>query len=60
LKAEKEGWSGPIIEDLIDYLYRVGVTKVYDIELSYEYQEWSDENGYFPLHRWAELMMSFL
>tara|TARA_A100001515_G_scaffold115237_1_gene96798 strand:- start:121 stop:528 length:408 start_codon:yes stop_codon:yes gene_type:complete len=59
LEAEKQGWCGPILEDLINYLRTVGVTKVYDIELSYD-EEGADEDGYFPLDRWGEIMMSFL
>ena len=59
LEAEKAGWAGPIIEDLINYLQTVGVTHVYDIELAYE-AEGADEDGYFPLDRWAEIMRSFL
>ncbi len=58
-EAEQEGWCGPILKDLLDYLHRVGVTHVYDSELSYEHQEWCDENGYFPLDRWGQIMMSF-
>ena len=58
-EAEQEGWAGPILKDLLNYLHRVGVTHVYDSELSYEQQEWCDENGYFPLDRWGQIMMSF-
>jgi hypothetical protein len=57
-KAEQEGWSGPIMEYLIEFLEKEGVTHVYDIELFYE-QDGSDDRGYFPLDRWAEIMMSF-
>jgi len=56
-EAERQGWAGPILEDLINYLRSQGVTQVYDSELSYEV-EGADENGHFPLDRWAEIVMS--
>jgi hypothetical protein len=58
-EAEQEGWCGPILEDLINYLRSQGVTHVYDGELSYQ-EEGADEEGFFPLDRWAEIMMSYL
>tara|TARA_A100001515_G_scaffold100719_1_gene81532 strand:- start:6746 stop:7105 length:360 start_codon:yes stop_codon:yes gene_type:complete len=57
LEAERQQYAGPILKDLIDYLRRVGVTQVYDVELAAEC-EGADENGHFPLNRWAELVMS--
>lgn len=57
-KAEQEGWAGPIMPEIIQYLRDQGVTHVYDGELSYDY-EGADENGHFPIDRWAEIMMKF-
>ena len=58
-EAEEQGWAGPIMEDIITFLRREGVTHVYDGELSYE-EDGSDEDGFFTLDRWAEIMMSYL
>ncbi len=59
LDVEKQGWWGPILEDLVSYLRTCGVTRVYDIELSLEFHI-GDENGYFLLDDWAEVMRSYL
>ena len=59
LKAEQEGWAGPVLNDIINYLQSVGVTHVYDVELYYE-EEGADEDGYFTLERWAEIMRQYL
>tara|TARA_Y100001938_G_scaffold140486_1_gene208735 strand:+ start:639 stop:1004 length:366 start_codon:yes stop_codon:yes gene_type:complete len=59
LEAEKEGWCGPILEDLINYLRTSEVTHVYDLELSYE-EEGADSMRFFRLDRWAEIMRSYL
>ena len=58
-EADEQGWAGPIMEDIINYLRSQGVTHVYDSELSYE-EEGADEFRYFTLDRWAEIMMSYL
>jgi hypothetical protein len=58
-QAAQEGWAGPVMTDIIQYLRDQGVTHVYDGELSYEY-EGADEEGFFTLDRWSELMMKFL
>jgi len=55
-QAAQEGWSGPVMPEIIQYLRDQEVTHVYDGELSYEYVG-ADENGYFPIDRWAEIMM---
>ena len=57
-EAEEQGWAGPIMEDIINYLRSQGVTHVYDGELSYE-EDGADEDGFFTLDRWAEIMMSY-
>ena len=58
-QAEYDGWSGPVLEDIIQFLRDEGVTHVYDSELSYEY-DGADEDGFFTLDRWIEIMTSFL
>ena len=58
-QAAQEGWAGPILPQLFQYLRDQGVTHVYDGELSYE-EEGADEDGYFPLDRWIEIMNSYL
>jgi hypothetical protein len=58
-EAYDQGWAGPIMEDIITFLRREGVTHVYDGELSYE-EDGADDDGYFTLDRWAEIMMSYL
>ena len=58
-QAAQEGWAGPIMTDIFQYLRDQGVTYVYDGELSYE-EEGADDDGYFPLDRWIEIMNSYL
>ena len=58
-QAAQEGWAGPVMTDIIQYLRDQGVTHVYDGELSYEYKG-ADEEGFFTLDRWSKLMMNFL
>ena len=57
-QAAQEGWAGPVMPEVIQYLREQGVTHVYDGELKYEFRG-ADENGYFPIDRWAEIMMQF-
>ena len=57
-QAAQEGWAGPVMPQIIQYLRDQGVTHVYDSELKYEFHG-ADENGYFPIDRWAEIMMKF-
>ena len=57
-QAAQEGWAGPVMPQIIQYLRDQGVTHVYDRELKYEFHG-ADENGYFPIARWAEIMMKF-
>ena len=58
-QAAQEGWAGPIMTDIFQYLRDQKVTHVWDGELSYE-EEGADDDGYFPLDRWIEIMTSFL
>ena len=58
-EAEEQGWAGPIFPQIFQFLHDQGVTHVYDGELSYE-EEGADEDGYFPLERWIEIMNSYL
>ena len=57
-QAAQEGWAGPVMPEIIQYLRDQGVTHVYDGELKYDFTG-ADENGYFPIDRWAEIMMKF-
>ena len=57
-QAAQEGWAGPVMPQIIQYLRDQGVTHVYDGELKYEFRG-ADENGYFQIDRWAEIMMKF-
>ena len=57
-QAAQEGSAGPVMPEVIQYLREQGVTHVYDGELKYEFRG-ADENGYFPIDRWAEIMMKF-
>jgi hypothetical protein len=61
-QAEEEGWAGPIMTDIIQFLRDQQVTHVYDSELSYNYEggNENDFNGLFTLDRWEEIMMSYL
>ena len=55
-QAAQEGWPGPIIPEIIQYLRDQGVTHVHDEELSYDFFA-TGEFGYFPIDQWAEIMM---
>ena len=59
-QAAQEGWAGPVMDEVIQYLREQGVTHVYDGELACEPQYSSMASyGYFPIDRWAEIMMKF-
>ena len=55
-QAAQEGWAGPVMPEIIQYLRDQGVTHVFDSELSYEF-DGADEKQHFPIDRWAEIMM---
>ena len=61
-EAEEEGWAGPVLEEIIQFLRDQKVTHVYDSELSYHHEggDQEDFNGLFTLDRWEEIMMSYL
>ena len=61
-EAEQEGWAGPVMEEIIQFLRDQHVTHVQDGELAYEYEGGNerDFHGLFTLDRWAEIMTSFL
>jgi len=59
VQAAQEGWAGPIMTDIFQYLRDSGVTHVHDGELAYE-EEGADDDGYFTLDRWIEIMSSYL
>lgn len=53
-QAAQEGWAGPVIGEIIQFLEGQGVTHVHDGEASYDY-EGADERGFFTLERWAQI-----
>ena len=55
-QAEQEGWAGPVIEEIVQYLKEQGVTHVLDGEVAYEYPG-ADKQGYFTLERWADIYL---
>ena len=61
-EAEQEGWAGPIMTDIFQFLRDQKVTHVLDGELVYEYEggHEKDFEGLFTLDRWIEIMTSFL
>lgn len=54
-QAAQEGWAGPIIDEIIQYLRDQNVTHVYDSELAYEC-EGADERGFFTLDYWSNIL----
>ena len=56
-QAAQEGWAGPVIKEIIQYLKEHGVTHVLDGEMAYEYPG-ADERGYFTLERWADIYLN--
>ena len=61
-EADKQGWAGPVLEEIIRFLRAQKVTHVYDGELSYHHEggDQEDFQGLFTLDRWEEIMMSYL
>ena len=58
-EAEQEGWAGPVLPQIFQFLLDSKVTHVYDGELSYE-EDGADDEGFFTLERWIEIMSSYL
>jgi len=58
-QADQEGWAGPVMTDIFQYLRDQNVTHVYDGELAYE-EEGADDDGYFTLDRWIAIMSAYL
>ena len=57
-EAYDQGWVGPVLPQIIQYLRDQGVTHVHDGELSYEYPG-ADSEGFFPLTAWNTIMKTF-
>ena len=55
--AAQEGWAGPIINEIIQYLRDQGVSHVYDSELGYQ-MGMSQHLGfhYYPIDIWANII----
>jgi hypothetical protein len=58
-QAAQEGWAGPVFPQIFQFLRDSKVTHVYDSELSYE-EDGADDEGFFTLDRWIEIMRSYL
>ena len=58
-QAAQEGWAGPVLPQIFQFLRDSKVTHVYDSELSYE-EDGADDEGFFTLDRWIEIMRSYL
>ena len=58
-QAAEEGWAGPVLPQIFQFLRDSKVTHVHDGELAYE-EEGADDDGYFTLDRWIEIMSSYL
>jgi len=58
-QASQEGWAGPVLPQIFQFLRDSKVTHVHDGELAYE-EEGADDDGYFTLDRWIEIMSSYL
>jgi hypothetical protein len=50
-QAAQEGWAGPVLPQIFQFLRLSKVTHVYDSELSYE-EDGADDEGFFTLDRW--------
>ena len=61
-QAAQEGWAGPIMTDIFQYLRDQGVTHVQDGELAYEYEGGNQEDihGLFTLDRWIEIISKLI
>ena len=61
-QADQEGWAGPVMTDIFQFLRDQKVTHVHDGELAYEYEGGNEKDfkGLFTLDRWIEIMTSFL
>jgi len=61
-QADQEGWAGPIMTEIFQFLRDQEVTHVLDSELSYNYEGGNEDDfhGLFTLDRWIEIMTSFL
>jgi hypothetical protein len=57
-EAEEQGWAGPVLPQIFQFLRDQGVTHVYDSELSYDYEggNENDFEGLFTLDRWIEII----
>ena len=61
-QAAEEGWAGPVLPQIFQFLRDSKVTHVHDGELAYEYEggDQEDFHGLFTLDRWIEIMSSYL
>ena len=61
-QAAQEGWAGPVLPQIFQFLRDQKVTHVCDSELSYNHEggDQEDFHGLFTLDRWIEIMTSYL
>ena len=61
-QAAQEGWAGPVLPQIFQFLRDQKVTHVCDSELAYNHEggNENDFHGLFTLDRWIEIMTSFL
>jgi len=61
-QAAEEGWAGPVLPQIFQFLRDQKVTHVYDGELAHEHEGGNDNDfhGLFTLDRWIEIMSSYL
>jgi hypothetical protein len=57
-EADKQGWAGPVLPQIFQFLRDQKVTHVHDGELAYEYEggDQEDFHGLFTLDRWIEIL----
>lgn len=61
-EAEQEGWAGPVLPQIFQFLRDQKVTHVQDGELAYEYEGGNQEDfhGLFTLDRWIEIISKLI
>ena len=61
-QAAQEGWAGPIMTDIFQFLKDQKVTHVQDGELSYNHEGGNQEDfhGLFTLDRWIEIISKLI
>ena len=58
-EIEDQGWIGPELPFIFQLLKSLGIEKVYDSELGFEYPDSCDSDLYFKLQDWIDIRKSF-